>query len=340
MKKLQYLLVLFLIPALISFMGCKDKTTDPDPDPINETKVLLDYMEQTNYIYTAPSFVIGASDVRTAMLTNPNSQYIVDIRAAADFATGHIEGAVNVTFGNLLSHIKGININNYEKVVVACYSGQTSAYAISLIRALGGYNKVVSLKWGMSAWNEFFATNYWLKPDNRSNARAADFVTTPSPAKNPNGDLPTITTGKTNAVDILEERVKALFTAGYSPIATINNSTLFANLAGNYIINYWPTNLYLDPGHIPGAINYPPADQPFISSKYLQTLPIDKPVVLYCFTGQTSSYVGAYLRLLGYDAKSLLYGANAMIWNLMDQKNVANTFKPETEIMNYPYVTP
>ena len=45
-------------------------------------------------------------------------------------------------------------------------------------------------------------------------------------------------------------------------------------------------------------------------------------VVTYCYTGQTSAVVTAYLRVLGYEAFSLVYGMNAI--------NHANTFWPSS----------
>ena len=47
----------------------------------------------------------------------------------------------------------------------------------------------------------------------------------------------------------------------------------------------------------------------------LKTLPTNKQVVVYCWTGQTSANLAAYLRVIGYDAKSLTYGANGMIYD-------------------------
>lgn len=337
-KNLLDMLYMMLIASLFIFVtGCSDdKTTEPDI-PVNESEVLLKHFEDNNdYIHTSGAFVISASDVRTTQLTNPNSQKLIDIRTATDFAAGHIEGAVNVPFANLYDYIKTVNPANFDRIVIICYSGQTSAYAVSLIRAMGGYNKAISLKWGMSSWDSVFAQNYWLSK--MSNLRAGQFVQTPSPAKNPKGNLPTINTGKKTAPDILEARIKQLLADGY-PAATISENTVYSNLANYYIVNYWAPALYLNPGHIDGAINYDPGTQPFKSANDLKTLPTNKTTVLYCFTGQTSSYVGAYLRLLGYDVKSLTYGANSMIYDLMKNGNVANTFIPETEIKGYPYVT-
>lgn len=339
MKNYRILFIILLIPFLYVFNGCKEEsTTQPEPT-VNESQLLLELLEQIDYAYGSGSFVISASDVRTNMLTDPAKQYIIDIRSAEHFAQGHIEGAVNVSWANLYSHVKGLNAANYNKIVVTCYSGQSAAYAVSLLRASGGLNNVFSLKWGMSSWDSVFAQNYWLNASNVSNARAADFVTTASPPKNAKGSLPKLNTGKKTAAEILGARIQALFEAGYNA-ATINHTNLFNNLSGYYIINYWPLSLYLNPGHIPGAINYDPSgtNYPFKSDKDLLTLPTDKTIVLYCYTGQTSSFFAAYLRLLGYDVKSLLYGGNGMIYDLMKNNGVANTFIPANEIKGYPYV--
>ena len=337
-KNLLYVLYILLMASLLFLnVGCSDDETTEPPVTVDESEVLLNHFETTNdYIYTSGTFVVSASDVRTTQLTNPASQKLVDIRAAADFAAGHIEGAVNVPFSNLYDYIKTLNPADYTRIVLICYSGQTSAYAVSLVRAIGGYNNAISLKWGMSSWDSVFATNYWLAK--LSNIRAGSFVTTASPAKNPKGELPVINTGKTTAPEILEARIKQLLTDGF-PAAIIAENTVYSNLSNYYIVNLWSPALYANPGHIDGAINYDPGTQPFKSANDLKTLPTNKTSVIYCFTGQTSAYTGAYLRMLGYDVKSLTYGANSMIYDLMLNGGVANTFIPATEIKGYPYVT-
>lgn len=332
-KKMLHMLMLLFFITVIAFTGCKKDEDNPiAPETINESELLAKYFEESNDYVHGPSFVIGAPDVRTNILTNPAKQLIIDIRSATDFNAKRLKGAINKTLADLPAYFKTLNLTNYDKVVVVCYSGQTSAYAVSLIRALGYGSKVVSLKWGMSSIDSSFAQNYWLSK--MLSPRVSQFVTTPSPAKNPAGSLPTLNTGKKTALEILEARVNDLVTAGYSA-ATITEAAVYGNLSANYIVNYWPNALYLNPGHIDGAINYDPVGTPFKLSKDLKTLPTNKPVVLYCYTGQTSSYFAAYLKLMGYDAKSLLYGGNSMIYNLMLANSVANTFIPATEIKGY-----
>ena len=56
--------------------------------------------------------------------------------------------------------------------------------------------------------------------------------------------------------------------------------------------------------------------------------------MVYCYTGQNSAPVAAYLRILGYNAKSLKFGANGMIYDDMTKSKWS-----ENAIMNYEYVT-
>ena len=135
--------------------------------------------------------------------------------------------------------------------------------------------------------------------------------------KGPAGALPTLSTGFENGADILDARLDAMFVEGFGA-AGVTAQEVFANKDNWYIINFWPQNHY-EIGHIPNAIMYDPAEDPLTIAKDLKTLPgaSDKTVVVYCYTGQTSAYMAAYLRLLGYNAKTLKFGANSMMHSTM-----------------------
>jgi rhodanese-related sulfurtransferase len=85
-------------------------------------------------------------------------------------------------------------------------------------------------------------------------------------------------------------------------------------------------------GHVPGAINIPPAEL-FIQAN-LTRLPADRQIVVYCYTGQTASQVTSALNMLGYDAYNMVFGMQA--WT-MDQDVRVNSFNPETHSFGYAY---
>ena len=82
-----------------------------------------------------------------------NSAYqIVDLRSAADYAKGHIEGAINVPFG------KGMQANfsklpKGKTLILQCYSGQTASQTMAALEVMG--YEAYNLSGGMN--------NGWLK---------------------------------------------------------------------------------------------------------------------------------------------------------------------------------
>jgi len=328
MTKKYYFLTLALIVSLF-VTSCEKES-----DPVNEAEVLATYLESTDsplgkdFVNSDMPTIIAADEVKT--LNETNQIYIIDIRSAADFALGHIKNAHNVALADIITHIKGVNLSSYTKVAVVCYTGQTSGFATSILRLMG-YDKAFSLKWGMCSWHTDFAGK-WNTAVASGNAYQSQFTATAA-EKAAKGELPVLTTGKTTGQEILEARVTAILTEGYTP-ATVSSATLFGALSSYYIVNYWTAAQYADPGHVPGAIQYTPKEAIKLAAD-LKTLPTNKTVAVYCFTGQTSSFLVAYLRLLGYDAKSVLYGTNSMIYDKMIAKSM--TIFNAAQIKGYTY---
>lgn len=73
--------------------------------------------------------------------------YILDIRRPADYAAGHIPGAKNIFWLDLLKPENLKKLPKDKKIVVYCYVGHTSSQILTLLKLLG-YD-VVSLKFGM-----------------------------------------------------------------------------------------------------------------------------------------------------------------------------------------------
>jgi rhodanese-related sulfurtransferase len=322
--------LMLILPILFIYTGCSEDSTEPEP-VINEAEELVKYLEATgDYLNTANPAIKSAQEVRDQQLADPSKLYIIDVRTAADFTgKGYIQGAVNVALPNLVTHIKTITATNYNMIVVACYSGQTSGYATALLRLLG-YNNVFSLKFGMSSWNSEVA-NSWT-PNIGNNY--TNFVTTDYPKAAP-GNLPTLNTGKKTGKEILEARINQLLTSA-DPFGDIKIAwgTVTGNLPNYYIVNYWPLAHY-KLGHLTGAIQYTPKADLKLST-FLKTLPANKEIVIYCYTGQTSAQTATILKVMGYNAKSLLFGVNIMNYDWMGTNGL--TQWKQTEVKQFPYV--
>jgi rhodanese-related sulfurtransferase len=147
----------------------------------------------------------------------------------------------------------------------------------------------------------------------------AQFLETAANAIGAEGDYPVIDTGEDNGEDILMARIQDIFDEGFSAnaIAATNVTDAPSNY---YVVNYWPNGQYLDPGHIPGAYCYEPGSS-FTTATNLATLPTDETIVVYCYTGQTSAFMAAFLNVLGYDAKTLKFGANSMFTGTLPASN-------------------
>lgn len=317
---------MLIVPLLFFYTGCSDD--DPnDPDPVvNEAEVLATYLEANGNPVAGFAKMVKASDV-DANINTGGTWAIIDIRDADTYAAGHITGAVNVDQKEVLDYYEANNLETKEKVVIVCFSGQSAAWVNGLLWTSGKTN-TYDMKWGMCSWNE--ATDGSWTGDNVNNSRAAQFVTTAT-AKPDAGDLPTLSTGKTDPQEILAARVDAIFAEGFGEAAT-SSDAVYTDLSANFIVNYWSDADY-SWGHIDGAMQYTPKTSLSIATE-LKTLPTDKPVAVYCYTGQTSAHVAAYLRVLGYDAKSITFGVNGMSYDEMP----GTKFNPDTEIHDYTLV--
>jgi rhodanese-related sulfurtransferase len=328
LRKLYYLML--IIPMLFIYTGCSDDDPVNPPETVNEAEVAVQYLEDNH-----DPIENFASMTKANVVDNDNTlgtdDYVIDIRSADAYAAGHIAGAVNVLSTEVLAHYEANNLQDKAdgKVVIACYSGQTAGWVTGLMHT-AGYTNVRDLKWGMCSWNPL-TSGSWTG-SNVNNSRAAQFVTTAT-AKAAEGEMPTLETGKTEGSEIIRERVEAVFAEGFGD-AIVSSDDVYSNLSDYYIVNYWIEDHY-NLGHIDGAIQYTPKPGSELAfDKALKTLPTDKKIAVYCYTGQTSAHVAAYLRVLGYDAYTVLFGVNGM-----SRDNIpASGFNAETEIHDYELV--
>ncbi len=333
----------FTIPILLSALltmlcsGCGSANqSDPTVQPTTEeTKLLLQYLEENGNLLNGPEVpsLIDASDL-FPMLTAVNV-HIIDLRPWEEYAEGHIPQSVQVSPANILHHFERvIEPNAFDFIVLACPNAQLATFVNYILRVLG-YNNVHSLRYGLSGWNSDIAQNYWLS--DMSN-RYADRLETTTHSKPPQGSLPAIATGHSDGYSILRARAETVLkTVEDMHSVSMNLDAIEERAEEIFLINYWPEALYME-GHLPGAIQYTPKAS-LHSNAQLTTLPYDQPILLYCFTGHHTGYVAGYLRILGYDAYHLPYGANSFIYSTMlTTQGATRSFTPDTPA-NYPLQT-
>jgi len=349
-----YFLLIFLILS-----GCLEEPEIPSAFfGVNETAELLSFLEKRgDYINSglAPS-LIEAEEA----FAHLNEYLVIDVRPPQEFINGHIEGALNIQNNDLLNYFSNNNVNSYQKIVIVSQTGQSAAYYACLL-ILFGYNNVYSMNFGMASWNTDFAS-MWL--NHSKNFFRVDSFNNETYTDNDISALPVLSfsaSAKTNN-ERLRERIEILLNEGFKDnpediTESYNASLILENIfdeetgfnPGIYIVGYGIPDMFFtstilagDPlagfGHPRGAVIFSPGID-LGSTRKLQTIPLNKTTAIYSYSGQLSAYAAAYLRLLGYDVKSLLFGANnliysRMIWNSSLEKYAFTS----SRIMNYPYL--
>ncbi|MCI8837492.1 MAG: rhodanese-like domain-containing protein [Hungatella sp.] len=248
-------------------------------DPVKEAAIsyFADFPEDRHMINVADLFV--KMDAGEDML-------IIDIRQPDAYAEGHLKGAVNIPYGPAIAE-------NLDKIpddvmlYVNCYSGQTSSQTVALLNIAGkyatniqsGYNNGISVLDGYEAYietTENVLLDETYEVDEAIAAAIGDYYAKATSDTFSSFNFP---------VDSLGELVDAE-SEDYT-ILSVRQAKDFAE------------------AHIPGAFNIPFAKG---MQEQFSQIPADKPVVVYCYTGQTASQVMGVLRMLGYEAYNLSGG--------------------------------
>jgi len=254
-----------------------------------------------------------------------NNPYIISTRKQEDYDKGHIPGAVWMDAKTMFTADNLATIPMDKQVVVYCYTGQTASQVTSALRMLGydAYN----LLFGFGSWNS--DPNAGSKVFDETKM-GNDFSTTTDPSV----ALAIAYPPAAPLAETSQPAADAYFGGGTKNISAAD---LFDNLNDGDTSND-PTVVSVrsqedyNKGHIPGAIWLD--SKAMFGQDGLITVDPDKPVVVYCYTGQTASQVTSALRMLGYDASNMLFGMQA--WT-MDKDVRVKGYNAEKHTFNYPY---
>ncbi len=290
----------------------------------NEFEVLMRFIPNAgDYINSK-----GVPNMVSAENINDNlsSYLVIDLRPNNEYVAGHINGAVNVDATGILKYLEdNVSASTYDKLVITCASGQTASYVTGVLRMIG-YNNVYAMKYGMGSWNR--SLDEWSP--NISNKFAGQLETIDNP-KGETSVYPELNTGQTCGAEILEFRANTVLNTPFERLM-LTPDRIFADTSF-YVINYWPKSKY-EKGHIPGAVQYTPKKD-LKADKFLSTIPSDKKILVYCFTGQNSAFTVAYLRMLGYNAYTLGFGANSFMHSTLVSKDGWHGFKAADKLNDF-----
>ncbi|MCI9363636.1 MAG: rhodanese-like domain-containing protein [Oscillospiraceae bacterium] len=252
--------------------------------------ILRDVVESRAMAYFAQfpenTHVISAKDF-LAKVANGDNMFIIDLRSSEDYAKGHIKGAVNVPFGSDVA--KALNqIPDNRPVFVYCYTGQTASQTTALLNVAG--KPVTNVRSGfkdISADENFEALSSKVpaalpKAVYPVNKKVANAITAYFAEMEAQTDYKKFNISPKQVKQISDSRNKAF------EILSVRKAADYAQ------------------GHIKGAnLNIPFGKG---MQEQFGKLPKDKKIIVYCYSGQTSSQTTAILRLLGYDAYSMSGG--------------------------------
>lgn len=313
-------IVLALIPIFT--------VTTPEATAVSEFDIIAnaadDYLNNPDTVLN-----ISSQDLLLKMLGD--EPYILSIRSSADYAIGHIPGAVNMSGGTLFESENLAKLPKDEKIYVYCYTGHTGSQVTALLN-LCGYD-ATNLTWGIMGWTKdtSVATKQFSNPttDLPTETVANEITTTYS--------LPTIESIPSTdaAVEIVRTACDNYVGAGFKNIKATDLYELItdADLTNDPVIISVRSAEDYAKGHVLGAINVSLKD--IAKLENLKKLNPDKNIVVYCYTGRTGSQATAILNALGYDAVNLLWGISG--WTT-DSVVAPKRFNPDASV-DYPFET-
>ncbi|SHG65669.1 3-mercaptopyruvate sulfurtransferase SseA, contains two rhodanese domains [Thermosyntropha lipolytica DSM 11003] len=279
---LSLLLVMVLLSSLLVGCGAKKEAAPPVPEEkqaveqVDIRDIADEYfaqMPENNRIIKSPALKerIDAGD--TDIL-------VIDIRPPEVYAKGHIKGAVNIPFRKMHEYLDKLPAD--KEIIIACVTGQTAGQAIAILNMYGYDAKSLYLGFdkGWVGENDFpVDTAEYKLPQDVTPAK-------PDPAiaqilKDYFANLP----DNNNIIDP-EELQKKIDASEDIMIVDIRAPEDYAE------------------GHIKGAVNIPFRK----INEHFDEFAQDKPVYVYCYTGQTAGQAIAVLKTLGIDAYSVKGG--------------------------------
>lgn len=302
MKIRNFKILSLLLVCLFAFgllVGCGQSTPpaeDPAPvesqEPAEQPSDAVDLTEAVNaYFADMPSdiYKIPEKDLVEKVIAGED-MFILDIRQPDVYNEGHLKGAVNVPYGPNFADCLDL-LPADKPIMIYCYTGQTAGQTVMLLNLAGFTARSTNLGWNLGL----------------AKVEGVEAVTEITP--NDFGDVTTLD---------MDPGIQEAIVAYFQGLADVKDTPY-----ANYKVSEDDAKKLLDEkdpgvvfvsirsaedfakGHIEGALNVPFGKG---MEQQFNTLPKDKKLIVYCYTGQTAGQTVAGLKLLGFDAVSLNSG--------------------------------
>lgn len=277
-----------------------------------------------DYAKSSPAHIISAAALFDIVRTKDAGYQIVDVRSAAHYALGHIDGAINIPFTTIADDASLAQLDASKKIVVVCYTGETSSMT-TMVWGMLGYD-TRALLFGMSGW---VADKAIVGMDIPSGV-AAGYPTTVVPTEaRRTYRAPKLGSRYANVTEAVKGQTKAYFAKGLAPVMTASQvqGVIGSDDPGYQVISVRETADYAT-GHIAGAPNLVWSDL----ANQMTKLDPNKKVVVYCYTGNLGGEYAMLLNLMGYEAYNMMSGMSA--WNSDPTVGGVSGFNPAA-VLNY-----
>ncbi len=319
----KYFSVIALIIGLTLLFSCSSSTNSNKTKKSN-FEVIQPVVDQAISNWSNP--VISAQTLHD----NLAGYFVVSVRGAADYAKGHVPGALNIPWKTIAKDDNLAKIPKDKHIVTYCYTGHTGQIGATVLKVLG-YN-VSNMKWGIMSWTKDSTVR--VQTAFNENTDAHDFaVSTSVPAAKTYDLADPNYVDSEDAMTILKAAADN-YVSNQSPVTTAQ--ALFDNLNDGDASNDQQIISVRNPGdyakgHIPGAINIYWKDIAKVDN--LKKIDPSRPVVTYCYTGHTGQIACTVLNILGYDAFNLKFGI--MAWTKDANVRVVKAFSEDTDAHDF-----
>jgi rhodanese-related sulfurtransferase len=126
-------------------------------DFLKDNVLLIGLAIGSGFMLLMPSFKKSASGVpnvspaEAVTLINRSNAVVLDVRDAAEFATGHIANATHIPLADMAGRIAELKKYQNKPILVNCQKGGRSAKVCNLLRE-AEFTQVHNLQGGLDAW--------------------------------------------------------------------------------------------------------------------------------------------------------------------------------------------